>query len=485
MKKIIYLTLILVALVSCKDPNIGPGDGKPLDNAGYIQFESPAVGQKNVYVHFYAKAYWEPTPSPIAYTSDTITWEIIKQTDRNTFIIQEKLSGLFFGTDASDNQVRQYTLVKNADNVQIVAQNHISSHLMGFKDTLTLTLKNSMETNYTNWRIENTTNSGKLSGYVSNYNVKGMSYDKLDFYSDLSPMSYDGIGLVYVYNGDFGLVRSYYINPWVGEVNGFDLVRDIKRQSTTNVDLTNTHWKLKNVIFKDGTIKNIRELSNDAANPNMESNFNINFNPNSDVNGEASCNNYRGEYSTDKSNITIKITGPITQIWCPFSNDYIETLNTAYSFKSDGDGLIINVDNQLYSGFEYDRVRDDSPVETALGNTKWKLRNLQKANGDIVPIEKILNNTPNDQNFNIFNLNFADNKNLSGFSGCNTFVGIYKTEGKGLHIEIHTSTEVACKFSADYQYLLNQSKAYTADKNRLIVYIDSDNFKSMEFDRMN
>ncbi|MER3328776.1 MAG: hypothetical protein RIF34_04290, partial [Candidatus Kapaibacterium sp.] len=30
------------------------------------------------FVHFYAKGYWEATPSPISHTRDTIHWEVTK-----------------------------------------------------------------------------------------------------------------------------------------------------------------------------------------------------------------------------------------------------------------------------------------------------------------------------------------------------------------------------------------------------------------------
>lgn len=477
--------MIIMALVSCKEPGVGPGDSKPLDDAGYIHFDSPAVGQKNIYVHFYAKAYWEPTPSPITYTNDTITWEIVKQIDRNTFTIQEKLSGLFFNKDGINNSVREYTLVKDDNKILIYGPYNLTNYLLGYKDSLTVTLNNDMEISHTAWRIENTTNSGKLNGYITNYDIKGINYDRLDVYSDLSPMSYDGIGLTYSYNGKFGFTRNYYINPWIGEVNGFDLVRDSKKQTDKPIELTNTHWKLKNVVFKDGTKKSIDELSKGNSDPNFEDNFTLNFNPHNDANGKAGCNNFSGEYKIDKNSLTIKITGPITQIWCPFSTDYIETLNTSLSFKSDGDGLVINVDNQQYSGLEYERVREDTPIEIKLNNTNWRLKSLQKSNGDIIPIEKIADNKPDGINFSVFSLAFLDMQNIVGFSGCNKFVGTYKSDKEKLHIEIQFSTEVACKFSSDFQYLVAHSRAYTADKNRLIIYIESNNFNSLEFERMN
>ena len=128
---------------ACKDPNIGPGDEQePVEDAGYIKFDSPAVGQKSSFVHFYAKDYWEATPSPISYTRDTIYWEITKLIDRNTFEITERLSGQYFGDEAYNRQLRIITLIKEEDKVLLVTESTTSSPLLGYKDTVSLPLGN-------------------------------------------------------------------------------------------------------------------------------------------------------------------------------------------------------------------------------------------------------------------------------------------------------------------------------------------------------
>jgi heat shock protein HslJ len=481
MKKLLLLLLTVIAITACKDPDIGPDDGKPLGNAGQIKFETPAVGQKSTYIHFYAQAYWGQTPSPLHYTQDTITWEIVKQIDAKTFSIRETLSGTYFTNQTSQ---QQYTLVKDGATILIYGNNGATSPLLGYQDSLVLTLSNPIEINFIKWKIDDNIGSSRLRGYVRNYLALGKKYDKLDIYTDLTPMTYDGSGAVFIYNAEFGLVRSYFINPWTAEVNGFDLLTSSDKPTDEPIDLNGTKWRLKNVYFKDGSVKEIGELSKGTDNPRAAENFKIFFNPHNEVLGMAGCKNFKGDYKTDGSNLTLHVTPDMTTVWCEFGEDYVASLNTTTSYSSDGITLTINVEHKDYVALEFEMLNGNEPGEIPLSGTKWQLLNLETSNGEVLPLEKILNLAPDEQNFSIFSLNFADDEHIGGLSGCNTFGGEYELDGKELEIEVQVSTEMACKFSGDYQYLLNQSYKYTADEHRLIIFVKGNHFRSLIFGRV-
>ncbi len=77
MRALVYLFISVLILSACKDPNLGPNEEEvPKQDTGYMQFDSPAVGQKSSYAHFLASGYWGSSESPISYTRDTIYWEV-------------------------------------------------------------------------------------------------------------------------------------------------------------------------------------------------------------------------------------------------------------------------------------------------------------------------------------------------------------------------------------------------------------------------
>lgn len=479
MKKIIYLFMAVVLLAACKDPNVGPDDDQnPQGDAGYVQFESPAVGQKSSFVHFYSNNYWESTPTPIKYTRDTIHWEITKQIDRNTFEITERLAGDYFGDDAINRQVRLVTMKKDGDKITFITERASSSYLLGHNDTLELSLNNANEIQYTDWRITENNSSQPFFGYVNNYKVNGKEYDKLDVYSDFTPTYYDGHGLLFVYNTKYGMVRHYAMNPWMGDVNGFDLIRSTTQSSS----LVGSNWKLSSVIYNDGSVKTIESIVGDNNTSVNNANFTMLFKNETEVFGVASCNEYGGQYRLDGNNITFTDVFS-TKVYCIFTDEYQRILSESTTYKTDNKSLVINSSYGDVKSLVYERMSDVSEV-FPLEGTKWKLRAVHYPNGDVVPIERILGDNGSNNAFNQFILDFQANNMLGGFSGCNTYGGHYKVHNREIEINAGSITEVGCKFSADYDRILNNSTKFTADQHRLLIYSSLDGFDALEFNRI-
>lgn len=458
---------------ACKDPNTGPGE--PQEDAGYIQFESPAVGQKSSFVHFYAKGYWEETPSTLTYTRDTIHWEITKQIDRNTYQITERLSGELFGDLATNRELRILTLTKKDKSILITSGRSLSSPLVGYNDSLVLKLNNDIQYPFTDWRIGEITSTAAYDGYVIDYKIKDKQYNKLDVYSDFTPTHRDGTGLMFAYNGKYGLVRYYGMNPWLGDVSGFDLIRDLKKPTDELKELNGTKWRLKNVFYKDGSVKSVKDASYDSP---FADQFIAEFKDNNTIEGYSGCNTYGGTYNIDGNKITIN-AGSLTEAYCGFGAIYDKIMRNSTIYNAKEGTLTIYSDYEEYSGLEFERVYE--PEVFQLEGTEWVLYNVHYNNGDIVPIGRILGTNSTNPAFSQFELKFMENNLLGGFSGCNTFGGEYIIDKNKIKIEAGSITEVGCKFSDEYGKILSASTTYSADRNRLIIYSSYERYKALEF----
>ncbi|MER3328777.1 MAG: META domain-containing protein, partial [Candidatus Kapaibacterium sp.] len=167
--------------------------------------------------------------------------------------------------------------------------------MLGYRDTLELSLKNSDEIQYTDWRITENNSSQPFYGYMNNYKVNDKRYDRLDVYSDFTPTYYDGPGLVFVYNSNYGLVRHYAMNPWLGDVNGFDLVRNNPKPNS----LVGSDWRLKSVVYNDGSVKSIEEIYWGDNTIKKDPNFTLMIKSETEVFGSAGCNEFGGQYTLD------------------------------------------------------------------------------------------------------------------------------------------------------------------------------------------
>lgn len=465
----------MILLSACKDPDIGPDDKQnPVDDAGYIRFDSPAVGQKSSFVHFIANGYWEKTPLPISYTRDTIHWEITKQVNKYTFEITELLSGDYFGEDASNSAPIIIRLTIATEGVILTTNKITSSPMLGYRDTVELAINTAKEYPFTDWRIGDNSDTSPYFGYVSNYSAKDYSYDKLDVYSDFTPTHYDGAGLLFAYNTEYGMVRHYAMNPWLGDISGFDLIRDFRKPTDKLLDLGGTKWQLKNVIYKKGTQKSIKEINPDVT-------YHIAFDVDKTLTGISGCNDYGGIYAIDGNKISINATS-IALVVCPgLADDFDKIMSGTTTFDATESTLILNSDYKEYSGLEYERVYELE--EFLIVNTEWVLSKVHYTNGDIVPIGKLLGGDGSSSDFSHFEIRFLEKNLLEGFSGCNTFGGTYKTDAKQIEINAGNKTEVSCEFSNEYADILNNSTSYTIDKSRLVIYSTSGEYKALEFSR--
>lgn len=478
MRALVYLFISVLILSACKDPNLGPYEEEvPKEDNGYIQFDSPAVGQQSSYVHFLASGYWGSSQSPISYTRDTIYWEVTKKIDANTFEITEKLSSNFFNIDELNKGAKIITLIKNANMVLLVGDKSASSRLMGYNDTLELTLGNDKEYPFVDWIIGDKSKTEPYSGYVSDYKVKDKVYDRLDFYSNFTPTYLDGTGMVFAYNTKYGMVRYYDVEPRGGDISGFDLIR----HNPNAKSLVNSEWRLRNIVYNDGSVKSIEEVFWGDKDRLQDPNFTLNIKSETEVSGFSGCNTYGGEYNL--SNDTIRILNMYTtEVYCTFSNEYQSILAESTTYSSNGESLIINTSYGNVKSLVFDRVTN-IVEEFPLVNTDWILYKVYYNNGDIVKLGDILGDDANNPAFNNFTLEFMPLNQLGGYSGCNTFGGEYKVEKSKIDINAASITKVGCKFSDEYGKILSNSTKFMAESRKLVIYSIYNDYKALEFSR--
>ena len=452
-------------IVGCKDPKLGPDDGKkPNEQLNQISFDNPAVGQKSVYVHFVAFELWQRDSKEINYTNDTLTLEITNQIDDNTFIITETMSGSYF--ERYDVMQNEFTMKVYADSISFEGKDYSGLALFGQQNlSLVPTSKNEFETK--DWVIAPNTSDKNLDGYIFDYSVGDTSFAGINAFVNYEPMTYDGPGTAIAYNRELGVVRSYTINPWTAQADGFDLV-NLMEEETQRTDFVDTKWELVSATTVDGKVKTAKELEAER--------YSLYFINETDISLDI-VNKAKGIYKIEDNKIKIDFVGSITEIGAPFQ-ELLFILLEAKTFSATTNKLIIYSDNNEYSSVEFKLVRPDNSI-LALTKNKWKLSQLVLSDRSRVSLEDYLG----DNNFATnFSLNFLNNNYYEGVAGCNRYEGKYYQSGTNiLQMNGENITKVYCAFSDEYFRILNSAISYDFLEGSLNINTDHDEVKSLIF----
>ncbi|MFN3196443.1 MAG: META domain-containing protein [Chlorobiota bacterium] len=463
MRKLALILALLIVAIGCKDPRLGPDDDKkPTTELNQISFESPSVGQKSVYVHFVGFNVWSNTQKDLEYTNDTLTLEITNQIDDNTFIITETVKGSYF--DRYDKKQNSFTLKVHQDSVSFIGEDYYGSILFSLQEP-TLRPNSRMELSHNGWLISPNTTYKNLDGYLFDYKVGDTTFAGINTHVNYEPMTYDGGGLAVAYNYQLGVVRSYVINPWTAQADGFDLVNTINNEKP-RTDFVDTKWELVSATTVDGNVKTAKEL--EAIGYYIyftnESEFYLFYG-----------NDSGGEYSIDGNQIKIEM-GATTKKLSPFMELY-DILNESIKFSANTNKLIIYSDNNEYSSVEFKLVSPNTDV-LALSKNNWKLTNLVLADRSVVKLDDYIDRN---STMNNFTLKFLRNSYYEGFSGCNTYGGKYEVSNTKLEMFGGNITEAACPFSQEYNDILNKSHSYNLIDGTLNIYSNHINVKALIF----
>ena len=186
------------------------------------------------------------------------------------------------------------------------------------------------------------------------------------------------------------------------------------------------------------------------------------FTEDGQVGGSAGCNSYSGPYTVSGSSIEFKQPMASTMMACeePVMEQetaYFQVLAAAKSFAVKGDQLTLNdAGGKALATYK--------AQSQSLDGTSWQVISYNNGNQAVT---SVLAGTE-------LTAIFGTDGNLSGSSGCNTYVGSYKVDGYKITIGPLASTKKFCIDPAgvmdqESQFLaaLQSAAAYKMEGNRL------------------
>lgn len=229
---------------------------------------------------------------------------------------------------------------------------------------------------------------------------------------------------------------------------------------TPSLELNDSHWVLEQINGQAVIADTLPTLA---------------FNEDQKVTGNASCNNFFGNYSLDGNKLSF---GPLgsTEMFCALPDGlmdqesaYLAAIESTTGYRSE-EGKLLLVDD---SG---NTILVFAPQDTSLEGASW---NLTMYN-DGLNVVSLVNNTE-------INAEFKDGS-VSGSSGCNSYSGTFQQDGLNLTFGNLASTMMLCQeegvMEQETAYLQAIAKVthYIVEGNMLTLYVD-DNTVLARFNR--
>jgi heat shock protein HslJ len=175
------------------------------------------------------------------------------------------------------------------------------------------------------------------------------------------------------------------------------------------------------------------------------------FSPGGKMGGTAGCNHYFGEYTVDRSSLTMKGFGS-TLMAClapgvmEQESRYLALLGSATGFRIDGDRLTL-ADATGTGILVFEREKPPAPLP--LTGTNWTLESISTGSGGI---SSVLAGTGIDATF-------SDDGKVTGSAGCNRYFADYTLNGTSLRFGHVGATKMYC---GDPAGLMQQEQTYLA-----------------------
>ena len=178
------------------------------------------------------------------------------------------------------------------------------------------------------------------------------------------------------------------------------------------------------------------------------------FSADGKMGGSSGCNRYGGTYTVTGN--TIQITSPLASTMMACEQEimdqesaYLKALGEAKSFSVTGDQLTLKDGNSTL--LVYKAQSQD------LSGTSWEV--IAYNNGKQAVISVLAGTT--------LTAEFGSDGTLSGNSGCNTYNGSYKVDGKQITIGPLASTRMAC---GEPEGVMEQEAQYLAALQTAVTY---------------
>jgi heat shock protein HslJ len=183
-----------------------------------------------------------------------------------------------------------------------------------------------------------------------------------------------------------------------------------------------------------------------------------------EINGSSGCNNYMGPAAIDGSSVSF---GPLAgTLMASAETDvmnqeqlFLTLLQTIDSWEGTDEGVDLTTDGNI----EIQLVA----AETSLAGSSWDVIALNNQTGGVQSV--VIDSDPT--------LIFDEDLGVSGSTGCNSFFGIYSTDGDTIEFSGIGATEMYCEDTAEQEVwmlaALADATTYTVDSQTLELFDES------------
>ncbi len=245
-------------------------------------------------------------------------------------------------------------------------------------------------------------------------------------------------------------------------------------------DFEGTHWVLKNVHYKDGTVKSINEIVKVKEGILINS-YHLDFTTNNEIRGMAGCNAVKYVYKVDGNNIQLDFYGGMTEVYCPFTMEFWAILGYSTTYSATENTLIFNSNYNEFTGLEFVRVKETEFKLENLINTKWKLFHVSAVEGYELPFKFGYDDDETRSDFLNYEVEFMADGTLKGVSNCNSFDGEYDLDKVKIAITPGSVTEMACPYSNEFLAIFNSSTYVHLIGETLIMYSSTEGYKTLHY----
>jgi len=214
-----------------------------------------------------------------------------------------------------------------------------------------------------------------------------------------------------------------------------EVVSIIEGESAPPAPIEGTLWTLESLINSNGELESVQPGTVITAQFGDEQ-----------ISGNAGCNQYFGAYTSEEDSLSITVIG-FTEMYCApeevmeQEGKYLTALESMISYQIIADRL------EIFNGSGETALVFIVADSSALTNARWKLNLLDDGEGKVISTIAGTEIT----------LIFAEDGNLTGSSGCNTYNSSYEIDGDLITIGPIASTMMACP---EPDMIMDQEFAY-------------------------
>lgn len=214
-----------------------------------------------------------------------------------------------------------------------------------------------------------------------------------------------------------------------------EVVSIIEVVSAPPAPIEGTLWTLESLINRYGELESVLPGTVITAEFGDEQ-----------ISGNAGCNQYFGAYTSEEDTLSITVIG-FTEMYCApeevmeQEGEYLTALESMISYQVSADRL------EIFNGYGETALVFIVADSSALTNARWKLNLLDDGEGKVISTIAGTEIT----------LIFAEDGNLTGSSGCNTYNSSYEIDGDLITIGPIASTMMAC---SEPDMIMDQEFAY-------------------------